>query len=203
MDRPLTPREKVELKPCPFCGGEAVAGSNFDNDHYVMCGADCDRCGGMVGYMKTEMAAIENWNRRTALASGSGDHAELARLADDALSQKGRWDELHDLNKFHAAANPATVLALLSEIAALRGEVDTEKRLSVKKWNAATARATQAERQRDELRKALEFYADRDKWSDYWTDALAAAFDRNVGSELGSDEGETARQVLANQGAEQ
>ena len=80
MTHPINPREKVLLKPCPFCGGEAVAGSDFDNDHYVMCGADCDKCGGMVGYMKTEVAAIENWNRRTALASGSGDHAELARL---------------------------------------------------------------------------------------------------------------------------
>lgn len=89
MTHSLTPREKVELKPCPFCGGEAVAGSNFDNDHYVMCGADCDKCGGMVGYMKTEMAAIENWNRRTALASGpiftgcsTEQHLAAKRLGD-------------------------------------------------------------------------------------------------------------------------
>jgi|GEM_PF-6906389 len=40
--------------------------------------------------MKTEMAAIENWNRRTALASGSGDHAELARLAEAASGQEWR-----------------------------------------------------------------------------------------------------------------
>jgi|GEM_PF-5797692 len=72
-DGTLTPREKVELKPCPFCGGDAVAGSNFDNDHYVMCGADCDKCGGMVGYMKTEMAAIENWNRRTPSDKEGGE----------------------------------------------------------------------------------------------------------------------------------
>lgn len=103
---------QVLLKPCPFCGGEAVAGSNFDNDHYVMCGADCDRCGGMVGYMKTEMAAIENWNRRTALASGSGDHAELARLARKAREQmtcEATTDALCD-----------GVDALLAENAALR-----------------------------------------------------------------------------------
>lgn len=73
MTHPLTPREKIELKPCPFCGGEAFAGSNFDNDHYVMCGADCDKCGGMVGYMKTEMAAIENWNRRTPSDKEGGE----------------------------------------------------------------------------------------------------------------------------------
>lgn len=126
MDRPLTPREKVELKPCPFCGGDAVAGSNFDNDHYVMCGADCDKCGGMVGYMKTEMAAIENWNRRTALASGSGDHAELARLTVVATDAASLGDGLQEaaLTRFQAHANPATVLALLAENAALRGERD-------------------------------------------------------------------------------
>jgi len=128
---PLTPREKVVLKPCPFCGGEAFAGSNFDNDHYVMCGADCDRCGGMVGYMKTEMAAIENWNRRTALASGSGDHAELAAKAErcttgdpwykdeDLRGRQSFGQFLSQDRAFIAAANPATVLALLAENAAL------------------------------------------------------------------------------------
>lgn len=130
MTPPMTPREKVELKPCPFCGGDAVAGSNFDNDHYVMCGADCDRCGGMVGYMKTEMAAIENWNRRTALASGSGDHAELERLADrnvelSVLAYK--WMEAHDALKSgqpYDYPSPADVPTLLAENAALRDERD-------------------------------------------------------------------------------
>lgn len=124
MTPPMTPREKVELKPCPFCGGDAVAGSNFDNDHYVMCGADCDKCGGMVGYMKTEMAAIENWNRRTALASGSGDHAELARLARI-------WSDTSVTN--HKMPGDTAVIwsrrldALLAENAALRGERDDLK----------------------------------------------------------------------------
>jgi len=65
---------------------------------------------------------------------------------------------------FIAAANPATVLALLSEIAALRGELEASReeadRLAYNCDDArlvsAENRATQAERQRDELRKALE-----------------------------------------------
>lgn len=173
MTHPLTPREKVLLKPCPFCGGEAVAGSNFDNDHYVMCGADCDKCGGMVGYMKTEMAAIENWNRRTALASGSGDHAELARLAEDASS--GPWSvDADDLGRtivaspveivardtrhnsaFIAAANPATVLALLAEIAALRGANYIQSQDMI----TSDARATEAERKLAEAERGAEFIA--------------------------------------------
>lgn len=79
----------------------------------------------------------------------TADHAELARLAGDALSQKGRWDELHDLNKFHAAANQSTVLSLLSEIAALRDY-----------GRDVAKEALEYRRQRDELRKALERIAD-------------------------------------------
>ena len=192
---PLTPCEKVELKPCPFCGGDAVAGSNFDNDHYVMCGADCDKCGGMVGYMKTEMAAIENWNRRTALASGSGDHAELARLAEEAGN--GAWIADGDCVEFAhpearghpiavtnhegtypdslgrafaafiAAANPATVLALLAENAALRASVvkandgfeEYERRFYLEQ-----ERATEAERKLAEAVEVIEFYAKTHTW---------------------------------------
>lgn len=149
MTHPLTPREKVVLKPCPFCGGEAFAGSNFDNDHYVMCGADCDKCGGMVGYMKTEMAAIESWNRRTALASGSGDHAELARLTVVATDAASLGDGLQEaaLTRFQAHANPATVLALIAEVAALREQVKFEKQVAYDendRWQEAERKLAEA-----------------------------------------------------------
>lgn len=56
---------------------------------------------------------------------------------------------------FIAAANPATVLALLSEIAALRGDL-TETRVAADLLvSSVRADLRQAERQRDELRKAL------------------------------------------------
>lgn len=74
---------------------------------------------------------------------------------------------------FIAAANPATVLSLLSEIAALRGEVEQLKTLRhqaidrSRLWEIDAimweTRATQAERQRDEavelLRDFIEPYA--------------------------------------------
>jgi hypothetical protein len=49
----------VELKPCPFCGGNKV---KFD----PRIGVYCETCNVWVGYMKapeTMLAAI--WNRRT------------------------------------------------------------------------------------------------------------------------------------------
>ena len=106
----------------------------------------------------------------------TADHAELARLAEAATA--GPWETYPEafsprsfvipthhasddpavgsvLSRqdaaFIAAANPATVLALLSEIAALRGERDGL-------IEAAAARNSLLEiieRQRDEFREAL------------------------------------------------
>ena len=124
-------------------------------------------------------------------AAPSADHAELTRLAEAAGGEAwslNDWrpegeilvcggdgseyglfatvnDDLPEVAAFIAAANPATVLALLSEIAALKGERDGLKnrvscleRLggeqSTRVMEQAT-RAKDAERQRDELRKAL------------------------------------------------
>lgn len=124
----------------------------------------------------------------------TADHAELARLSEAATQgpwkacgtiyehmncevrggEKGEgqaiaqvWDGPNAFRdgQFIAAANPATVLALLSEIAALRGEVERLARINADHCSAVNTyvisnarlddRATQAERQRDELRKAM------------------------------------------------
>ena len=57
-----------ELKPCPFCGGEAelveheVVG--YQTDFYVECvTSECIMCMGGLCY-PTENEAIEAWNRR-------------------------------------------------------------------------------------------------------------------------------------------
>lgn len=65
---------------------------------------------------------------------------------------------------------------------------------------AATAlAAAQAEIER--LRETLRFYANEDDWDDLKSDEAAAAFDRNTGSKLGYDNGETARAALSTKGA--
>lgn len=51
------------------------------------------------------------------------------------------------------------------------------------------------------LREALRFYANEDDWDDLKSDEAAAAFDRNTGSKLGYDNGETARAALSTKGA--
>jgi len=70
------------------------------------------------------LADLDKATAPTAALASSGDHAELARLAEEAIAQKGRWDEIYHINLFNAAANPATVLALIAEVAALREDLN-------------------------------------------------------------------------------
>jgi Lar family restriction alleviation protein len=51
----------TELKPCPFCGGEAKLISEYANAHYV----ECKNCWASVWRScPTHEEAIEVWNRR-------------------------------------------------------------------------------------------------------------------------------------------
>lgn len=90
MTHPLTPREKVELKPCPMCGmtdsdDNATQESGLSVQPFKSpaggeaCRVQCV-CGASGPSAREDWQAASSWNRRTALASGSGDHAELARL---------------------------------------------------------------------------------------------------------------------------
>ena len=53
-----------ELKPCPFCGGDAGAQTDYGTDfptHYVMC----NQCNTQGDRFCKEYQAIAAWNRRT------------------------------------------------------------------------------------------------------------------------------------------
>lgn len=52
-----------ELKPCPFCGGEAqiLVQTMFDD---VFFGAKCNNCGAEAAAKNTEAEAIAAWNTR-------------------------------------------------------------------------------------------------------------------------------------------
>ena len=70
--------EKVELKPCPFCGGQNIAVDsckgleeceNFEECssseyHAIVCNWNKGGCGASSGYYLTLEKAIEAWNRR-------------------------------------------------------------------------------------------------------------------------------------------
>ena len=53
--------ETNELKPCPFCGGEAEI-TKWHEGYFVECREQ--RCGGTIGAYKTEEEAIDAWNTR-------------------------------------------------------------------------------------------------------------------------------------------
>ena len=50
----------TELKPCPFCGGEAEVYAQAFNKYSVIC----SNCYCVKGSYGTKEKAIEEWNRR-------------------------------------------------------------------------------------------------------------------------------------------
>ena len=69
-----------ELKPCPFCGGEARVERDSFSGSYVGCLND--ECLGFLGLgwiYETEEEAIDAWNRR----ANECDRDELLNIADD------------------------------------------------------------------------------------------------------------------------
>ena len=65
--------EKIELKPCPFCGGEAELKeyrltAKADSRHVVYC----QKCGVITRFYESPEAAAEAWNRRSEQAMPFG-----------------------------------------------------------------------------------------------------------------------------------
>lgn len=169
-------------------------------------------------WVAAEMAIGDEGTRVVTGHRETADHAELARLAEAAKRVRrdslGRLDGLDASRKwdaFIAAANPARVLSLMSEIAALRGALE-EAEKDVSSWSRCAGevvtigenwkeRFVQAEFQRDEAVGLLRV-----------ADAAMAnitAFDDEIWSVIGSTNlsilkaNRTAiRAFLANQGAE-
>ena len=52
----------AELKPCPFCGGEAIL--DMDESWYWEWQVFCPHCEATQGHFINEQAAREAWNRR-------------------------------------------------------------------------------------------------------------------------------------------
>lgn len=52
----------IKLKPCPFCGGNAVI-MNMGYPHWIYC----EKCGAKVhgGVFGSVSASVDAWNRRT------------------------------------------------------------------------------------------------------------------------------------------
>lgn len=80
----MSQTEKMPLKRCPFCGGEAgtLMGSNENTDKWrVWCLRPSSVCGLIGPFKDSEAEAIAAWNRR-ALPSRDDVLEEAARVAD-------------------------------------------------------------------------------------------------------------------------
>lgn len=163
MTPPMTPREKVAVfDPCPGCGADEPR----------------NRClGCRHDFAPNNRQEILDGSPVTALASGSGDHAELASLADEmvgliAPSQGERLLE-YERHQFDVASRIQTLSStLLAENAALRaaGEVIAQKaENAIQQGFSHIARATEAERKLaeavgDERARGRVIIDERDKW---------------------------------------
>ena len=68
-----------DLKPCPFCGGEAVFHNSLRPPETYPCRVYCDNCWAEVGGYSTEAEAIAAWNSR---AEASGCECEMFRYSN-------------------------------------------------------------------------------------------------------------------------
>ena len=79
----------LELKPCPFCGGEAeLVGPSF------LAQAVCTECGARTRFESCNDYAVAAWNKRhtTVAASGKVSEELMKRILDE-LSKDGGKEE--------------------------------------------------------------------------------------------------------------
>lgn len=75
----------ISLKPCPFCGGEAVATYDSEYNPKGVYWVSCGRCGAMPrGVFNTEAEAIQAWNTRVNDMTDE-QRSHLTRLAEEMV----------------------------------------------------------------------------------------------------------------------
>lgn len=130
--------DHAELAACPFCGGEAKSetlGHGKSARTGVKC-ADVD-CPGSMRLVGPDEDGVAFWNRRPR---------EAALLSEIAALRGERQNIVSHATMGATDGEGLTVNAVSVEITRLRNAMHASYH----------ARATQAERQRDELRKATE-----------------------------------------------
>lgn len=220
MTHPRTPREKVALKPCPFCGGNA----SFDQEHphyegrmFVGCDDCCAEGEPLSPHQYSAEEQVAVWNRRTALASGSGDHsggvtdmigsgdhAELARgkacgdrmiaTADALMPWLKNYPPSTRRERAIEAANAAIAAScgpLLAEIAALGSKLDDVSE-QCGRWIAAhdeqSERAAEAERKLAEAEAVIRDIAETPYTGSDWPRSRAATHLASKEAERGPQE---------------
>lgn len=146
-----------ELKPCPFCGGEAEYHSDKGPTGEVYAWVGCNQCDAMSGHCDVrsmqpeETHPIEAWNTRAS-------DAEIARLTKALKTQAAavrtlQANEQTEINILRAKVREAHIA-----IATLDSEREANARL--------TEELRAAEEREKALREALGRIAHRDPWTD-------------------------------------
>lgn len=93
-DRSEPPGGGEELKPCPFCGGEAMIHIETEYLRFaVYCfNADCTTNPGTTQSFEAESAAIAAWNRRPLLSSPRVEGEKP--VAWQYLLPNGKWSNM-------------------------------------------------------------------------------------------------------------
>lgn len=176
--------DHAELMRLAEAASAHLAGPNLNTDGFgLQIWGDSFKGG------RTHVLDVRGWGYLTG-----GGHGALGLSEDDGIAAQ------RAIQAYVVAAWNA-VPALLSEIAALRGERDRlaeELHNEIMVCAGKSCDADVAERQRDELRKALEEIADEAPYRSGYCQS-----DVEYGPALSADEMQAvARQALANQGAE-
>ena len=81
--------KKMELKPCPFCGGKAIISERYcpgiSNNHYWVECIDKHRCCEQHNEYRTKARAIEAWNRRKTMTNWISVNDKLPEEYEDVL----------------------------------------------------------------------------------------------------------------------
>jgi Lar family restriction alleviation protein len=101
-----------ELKPCPFCGGEAkieeIPGTPFTDESYAW-GVGCNECN--IGwYEEQKSEAIAKWNRRTQPENKPLTLDELRQMGGEPVycvdaDGSGAWALVHTQDEVCTDAN--------------------------------------------------------------------------------------------------
>lgn len=105
-----------DLKPCPFCGGEAYLRSDVSHSKAYFIGCSTVDCFGEIHWGQTKNEAIAGWNTRADLIPAmlaeavQAEREACAEMVDEmALAARKSYDVLCDVD--HAAKISAAILA--------------------------------------------------------------------------------------------
>lgn len=93
----------LELKPCPFCGGEAIKGVACHVHEDYAFRVECRECKIVTPFYATEAEAIEAWNRRaerTAKVRSLEKRSETVMGWEGICTSCGAYT-IHEMNYCH------------------------------------------------------------------------------------------------------